>query len=70
MRIGLSPRAGIALLRAARAHALLAGRTHVLPEDLQAVFVAVARHRLLLNADASGDGASVARDVLAQVAIP
>ncbi|HWS27236.1 MAG TPA: AAA family ATPase [Xanthomonadales bacterium] len=70
IRIGLSPRAGIALLRAARAHALVAGRTHVLPEDLQAVFVAVARHRLLLNADASGDGASVARDVLAQVAIP
>jgi MoxR-like ATPase len=70
VRIGLSPRAGIALLRAARAHALLAGRTHVLPEDLQAVFVAVSRHRLLLNADASGDGASVARDLLAQVAIP
>ena len=70
IRIGLSPRAGIALLRAARAHALVAGRTHLLPEDLQAVFVAVARHRLLLNADASGDGASVARDVLAQVAIP
>lgn len=70
VRIGLSPRAGIALLRAARAHALVADRQHVLPEDLQAVFVAIARHRLLLNADASGDGASVARDLLAQVAIP
>ncbi|MEZ5466551.1 MAG: MoxR family ATPase [Lysobacterales bacterium] len=70
VRIGLSPRAGIALLRAARSHALLAGRTHVLPEDLQAVFVAVARHRLVLNPDASGDGASIARHLLAQVAIP
>lgn len=70
VRIGLSPRAGIALLRAARAHALLASRTHVLPEDLQAVFVAVARHRLVLNPDASGDGASIARHLLAQVAIP
>lgn len=70
VRIGLSPRAGIALLRAARSHALLAGRTHVLPEDLQAVFVAVARHRLVLNPDASGDGASIARQLLAQVAIP
>ncbi len=70
VRIGLSPRAGIALLRAARAHALLASRTHVLPEDLQAVFVAVARHRLMLNTDASGTGTSVARDLLAQVAIP
>ena len=70
VRIGLSPRAGIALLRAARSHAMLGGRTHVLPEDLQAVFVAVARHRLLLNADSSGDGSSVSRDILAQVAIP
>lgn len=70
VRIGLSPRAGIALLRAARSHALLAGRSHVLPEDLQAVFVAVARHRLVLNPDASGDGASVARHLLTQVAIP
>ncbi|MCB1598444.1 MAG: MoxR family ATPase [Rhodanobacteraceae bacterium] len=70
VRIGLSPRAGIALLRAARSHALLASRTHVLPEDLQAVFVAVARHRLVLNPDASGDGASIARHLLAQVAIP
>lgn len=70
VRIGLSPRAGIALLRAARAYALLDGRNHVLPEDLQAVFVAIARHRLVLNADASGDGGSVAREVLAQVAIP
>ena len=58
------------MLRAARAHALLASRTHVLPEDLQAVFVAVARHRLMLNTDASGTGTSVARDLLAQVAIP
>ncbi|MCC6592491.1 MAG: MoxR family ATPase, partial [Xanthomonadales bacterium] len=70
VRIGLSPRAGIALLRAARAHALVAGRGHVLPEDLQALFVAIARHRLVLNADANGDGGSVARELLAQVAIP
>ncbi|MBN8801124.1 MAG: AAA family ATPase, partial [Stenotrophomonas acidaminiphila] len=41
VRVGLSPRAGIALLRAARAHALLAGREHVLPDDVQALFVAV-----------------------------
>ncbi len=70
VRIGLSPRAGIGLLRAAKAHALLAARTHVLPEDLQAVFVAVTRHRLVLAADASGDGAIVSRDLLAHVPIP
>ena len=43
---GLSPRAGLALLQAARAWALLDGRNHVLPDDVQAVLVAVAGHRL------------------------
>ncbi|MEN9728788.1 MAG: hypothetical protein RL434_3154, partial [Pseudomonadota bacterium] len=43
---GLSPRAGLALLRATRAWALLEGRKHCLPEDLQAVLPAVAGHRL------------------------
>ena len=44
--LGLSPRAGLALLASARAWALLAGRNHVLPEDVQAVLPAVAGHRL------------------------
>ena len=52
-RVGLSPRAGIALLRAARAYALLLGRQHVLPEDVQALFAAVAAHRLVAEAEAS-----------------
>jgi MoxR-like ATPase len=43
---GLSPRAGLGLLRAAKAWALMAGRDHVLPDDVQAVFPAVAEHRL------------------------
>ncbi|RMJ06047.1 ATPase RavA [Marinobacter litoralis] len=43
---GLSPRAGLGLLRAAKAWALMAGRDHVLPDDLQAVFPSVAEHRL------------------------
>lgn len=43
---GLSPRAGLALLSAARAWALLDGRDHVLPDDIQAVLPAVAGHRL------------------------
>ena len=46
LRHGLSPRAGQALLRAARAWTLLEGRDAVLPEDVQAVFPAVAGHRL------------------------
>ncbi|HLS54836.1 MAG TPA: AAA family ATPase, partial [Zeimonas sp.] len=43
---GLSPRAGLALVQAARAWALLDGRNHVLPDDVQAVLTAVAGHRL------------------------
>ncbi|MDI1253793.1 AAA family ATPase [Thermomonas sp.] len=53
VRVGLSPRAGLALLRAARAHALLLGRSHALPEDVQALFAAVAEHRLVGEADTS-----------------
>jgi len=45
-RLGLSPRAGIVLLTAARAWALLAGRDAVVPEDVQAVLGAVVGHRI------------------------
>ena len=45
-RHGLSPRAGLALLRSAQAWALLAGRQYVIPEDVQAVLPAVVSHRL------------------------
>ena len=68
MRVGLSPRAGIALLRASRAHALLAGRDHVLPEDVQALFAQVAAHRLVAEADAGGD-ATLARAILQAVPV-
>ena len=68
VRVGLSPRAGIALLRAARAHALLLGRGHVLPDDIQALFGAVAAHRLVGDADAGGSPA-LARAILHAVAV-
>ncbi|MBP3985720.1 AAA family ATPase [Pseudoxanthomonas helianthi] len=68
VRVGLSPRAGIALLRAARAYALLLGRTHVLPEDVQALFVAVAAHRLVAEAEAADAGA-LAKSILLAVAV-
>lgn len=69
-RHGLSPRAGLALLAAARAWAWLAGRDLVLPDDVQAVFPAVARHRLHL---AQGGGFAANSDIqtlMATVAIP
>lgn len=59
IRVGLSPRAGLALLSAARAHALLAGRGFVIPEDVQAVFPHIAGHRLGLVASARTSRASL-----------
>ena len=46
LAVGLSPRAGLGLLAAARAWAFLSGRQMVIPEDIQAVFVPVAGHRI------------------------
>lgn len=68
VRVGLSPRAGIALLRAARAYALLLGREHAIPEDVQALFNAVAAHRLVGDADA-GDGQALAHAILHAVPV-
>ena len=66
VRIGLSPRAGLALLRAARAHALLLGRRHVVPEDVQALFPALAAHRLVGEGD-GGNGTQLAKSILLAV---
>lgn len=69
LRFGLSPRAGLALRRAAQAWALLDGRSGVLPEDVQAVFAAVVQHRL--HADSEMEGATPdAHHLLAAVPIP
>jgi MoxR-like ATPase len=70
VRLGLSPRAGLALLAAARAWAALAGRDHVLPDDVQAVFVPLTRHRLHPRAESLVDGDQLARQLLADTAIP
>jgi MoxR-like ATPase len=53
---GLSPRGALALLRAARAWALVNDRSHVVPEDVQAVLPAVVEHRLREAADYAGHG--------------
>jgi MoxR-like ATPase len=63
---GLSPRAAIALLQAARAWAALEGRNHVLPEDVQAVLLPVAAHRLRPLRSSSGSAAS-SRDLVLQL---
>ncbi len=53
---GLSPRASLALLAAARAWAFLAERDYVIPEDVQAVLPSVVGHRLRERADPAGHG--------------
>ncbi|MEA2294212.1 MAG: MoxR-like ATPase, partial [Solirubrobacteraceae bacterium] len=48
------PRAGLMLLRAAKAYAVLSGRDHALPDDVQALANAVLSHRLMLVPEATG----------------
>lgn len=56
IRYGASPRATIALDRCAKAHAWLAGRDYVTPEDIQILAHDVLRHRVLLSFEAEADG--------------
>jgi MoxR-like ATPase len=65
--VGLSPRGGMSLARAARAWAVMMGRDHVVPEDIQAVWVAVVAHRVLPAQGFSGDGEALANTVLERV---
>jgi MoxR-like ATPase len=68
VEVGASPRAGLMLLAAARAHAAIAGRDFVVPDDVQAMADAVLRHRLLLAATAAtSDAEKVVADVVGQV---
>lgn len=64
---GLSPRAGLNLVRLCRSFALLQGRTHVLPDDVRAVFPALAGHRLTGHV---GSGHTAALEVLQRVPMP
>ncbi|WP_339512222.1 AAA family ATPase [Pseudomonas sp. RL_15y_Pfl2_60] len=66
---GLSPRASLALLAAARAWALLEGREYVIPEDVQAVLPSVVGHRLRERADPTGhSGGTLVQWLLREVA--
>jgi MoxR-like ATPase len=66
--LGGSPRAGLMLLKAAKAYAALDGRDHALPDDVQALAEAVLGHRLLLAPEAVGsEPAAIVRDALDRV---
>ena len=69
-RTGLSPRAGLALLRASQAWALMQGRQMVLPEDIQAVGASVMAHRLGQDLESTESGRTLAQSLLREVAVP
>lgn len=73
LQYGASPRASITLDRCSRAHAWLAQRDYVGPEDVQAVAHEVLRHRLILNYEAEAEGMttdSVITELLSRIAVP
>ncbi len=67
---GLSPRGALAILRSARAWALVHARDHLIPEDIQAVFVAVAAHRLRAAPGTERSADQLTAMLLEQVPIP
>jgi MoxR-like ATPase len=70
LKLGLSPRAGQALIRAAQAWSYLTGRSAVLPEDLQAVLPSVVAHRLERRDPAAAGGTDVAAEIIRAVPVP
>lgn len=67
---GLSPRAGLAVLRAARAQALMEGRDYVAPDDIQAILPQTTAHRLVPVAQSGRGAVEQVRALLAAVALP
>ena len=59
VRVGASPRGGIALMRVSQAVALMAGRNYVMPEDIKKLRHAILRHRIIRTFDAMADEISV-----------
>jgi MoxR-like ATPase len=73
LTLGGSPRASVALFRAARAAALVAGRDFVTPDDVKAYAAPVLRHRLILSPELEVEGRStddVVQSVLSRVPVP
>jgi MoxR-like ATPase len=68
VELGCSPRSGLMLLRAAKARALLEGRDHALPDDVQSLSEAVLAHRIMLQPEAAGtERAAVVADAVGAV---
>ncbi|MDP9845114.1 MoxR-like ATPase [Streptosporangium lutulentum] len=73
LRLGASPRSTLQLVRAARAHAALAGRDYVIPDDLQELCIPVLAHRLLPSVEAQGQRRmpeQIMADLISRVPVP
>ena len=73
LRLGASPRASLHLLRASRAYAALAGRDHVLPDDVQALLEPVLAHRMISSAQtqvARRTSADILHEIVSRVPLP
>ena len=71
--LGASPRAGVALLNAAKAYALLQGRDYIIPDDIKYIAVPVLQHRLILSAEAEMEGrsaANIAKLIIEKIDVP
>lgn len=67
IRLGLSPRGALALMRASQAKAAVQGRDYVLPDDVKAVFLDVAAHRIICHGYQMGQTDAAAREILSQI---
>ena len=73
VRLGISPRGTLALLRAAQAHAAVRGGEYVEPDDVKAVFADVICHRILCRGHQAGAyeaAREIARQILVQTSVP
>ncbi len=65
--LGASPRASLGLILAARAHALISGRTYVLPDDIKRLAMPILAHRLIITAEAEAEG--ITREAIVEEAL-
>ncbi|AZR73411.1 hypothetical protein BBF96_08455 [Anoxybacter fermentans] len=73
IRLGVSPRGALALLKASSAYALIKGRDYVLPDDIKYLFPFIAEHRIILTDDAELRGISkgeIIKEIIEQVQVP
>jgi MoxR-like ATPase len=75
LALGVSPRGSLALLRAARAHALADGRDYLVPDDVKRLAIPALAHRVLLSSGPASDGAAagaeaVIRTIVQDVPVP